>query len=181
MKKKTFEEIYAAYKKIIYLETSRKLTRKELIEESMQETLVKIHMQYEKISSLELAAQAAYIGKIARGTAINIFYKEVQRKNNIVYIEDFQEEGIDFFKESAFIMADVVLESDLTEMLDELAETDREIIHLVYFDELEYDEIARLLHISEEAARQRLSRAKKRLKSIIEKHQVNLEEKNERK
>ena len=168
MKKKTFEEIYAAYKKIIYLETSRKLTRKELIEESMQETLVKIYLQYEKISNMEPGAQATYMGKIARGTAINIFYKEVQRRNHIVHIEEYKDEDDAFLSESAFIMADVVLESDLTEVLDKLSECDREIIHLVYFDELEYDEITETLCISQEAARQRLSRAKKRLKVIIE-------------
>ncbi len=176
MKKLSFEEIYAVHKKIIYLETSRKLNRKELIEESMQETLVKIHLQYEKISKMEPAAQAVYIGKVARGTAINIFYKEIERQNKIVYIEDYKDDCPEFLKESAFIMADAVFESDMKEILDELPEPDREIIHLVYFDEMEYVEIAEILHISQEAARQRLSRAKKKLKSIIEKYQVTLED-----
>lgn len=160
-KKLTFEEIYSAYKNIIYMESSRKLNSKELIEDAMQETLLKVYKQYEKISDMDYPAQAVYIGKVARGTAINIFNREVVKKNNIDSIEEYGEDVL--------VMQDIVLESDIEEYLVQLSEADREIIHMVYYDEFTYFEIANMLCITEDNARQKLCRAKKRLRDIIEK------------
>lgn len=164
-KQPTFEELYYTYKKIIYLETVKYLTPLEIIEESMQETMIKIFNQYEKLANMDENARCAYVGKVARGTAINFFYKEVTARNHIVYIEDLGEGD---FSEAEDSMSDIVLGSDLEEFLDELMPGEREIIHLFYFEEIPYSEIASLLTISEENARQRMCRAKRHLKKIME-------------
>lgn len=49
------------------------------------------------------------------------------------------------------------------ETVDDLPHTDREILRLRAFEDLDYDEISLVLGISANAARQRLSRATKRL------------------
>lgn len=167
IKRPTFEEMYDSYKKLIYVETRKHLKPLELIEESMQETMIKILKQYEKLADMDEAARCTYIGKIARGTAINFFYKEVAACNNVVYIEDLGE-GEKDFSETEVIMPDIVLGSDLEEFLSELTPGEREIIHLFYFEEIPYSEIASLLGISEDSVRQRMCRAKKHLKKILE-------------
>jgi len=70
--------------------------------------------------------------------------------------------------EEGFIMADVVLEPDLKEQLAQLTEGEREMIHLVFYEGYSYGEISSMLHISEDNARQKLYRAKKHLKAILE-------------
>jgi len=169
MKKKilTFEALYKLYEKTILMETCRKLKQKELIEESMQETMIKIHKKFREISELEPDAQELYIRKIARGTATDIFRKEVAGRNHIVYMEDFLDADGEIAEEG-FIMADVVLEPDLKEQLAQLTEGEREMIHLVFYEGYSYGEISSMLHISEDNARQKLYRAKKHLKAILE-------------
>ena len=166
-KRPTFEEMYDSYKKLIYFETCKHLKPMELIEESMQETMIKILKQYEKLADMDEAARGAYIGKIARGPAINFFYKEVAEHNNVVYIEDLGE-GEGDFSETEVIMSDIILDSNLEDSLDELTPGEREIIHLFYFEEMSYSEISSLLGVSEDNARQRMCRAKRHLKKIME-------------
>lgn len=167
IKQPTYEEMYYSYKKMIYFETSKYLKRLELIEESMQETMIKILQQYDKLASMDEAARIVYIGKIARGTAINFFYKEVAAHNDVVYIEELGE-SIETISESEATMADIILDLDLETYLNKLTPGEREIIHLFYFEELSYSEIASLLIISEDNARQRVCRAKKHLKKIMD-------------
>ena len=80
IKRPTFEEMYDSYKKLIYIETYKHLKPLELIEESMQETMIKILKQYEKLADMDEAARRVYIGKIASGTATNFYYKEVAER-----------------------------------------------------------------------------------------------------
>ena len=165
LKETTFEEMYYSYKKIIYFETAKYLKPLELIEESMQETMIKILKQYEKLMDMDEAARRVYIGKIARGTAINFFYKEVAAHNNVVYIDALSEENL---SETEVILSDIIIDSNLEDSIDELTPGEREIIHLFYFEEIPYSGIASLLGISEDNARQRMCRAKKHLKKIME-------------
>ena len=167
IKRPTFEEMYDSYKKLIYYETFKHLKSLELIEESMQETMIKILKQYEKLADMDEAARRVYIGKIARGTATDFYYKEVATRNNVVYIEELSE-GEGSISETEVFMSDIILDSNLEDSLDELTSGEREIIHLFYFEEIPYSEIASLLGISEDNARQRMCRAKKYLKKILE-------------
>lgn len=169
MKKKTltFEAFYGLYEKIILKETCRKLKNMELIEESIQETLIKIHKKFLEISQLEPGPQELYVRKIARGTAVDIFHREVAGRNHIVYLEDLMNTDGEIGEEG-FIMADAVLETDLKEQLKQLTEEEREIIHMVFYEGFTYKEIAVMLRVSEANARQKLHRAKKHLRAIIE-------------
>ena len=167
IKRPTFEEMYDSYKKLIYIETYKHLKPLELIEESMQETMIKILKQYEKLADMDEAARRVYIGKIASGTATNFYYKEVAERNNVEYIEELSE-GEGSIPETGAFMSDIILDSNLEDSLDELTPGEREIIHLFYFEEIPYSEIASMLGISEDSVRQRMCRAKKHLKKILE-------------
>lgn len=166
-KKLTFETLYKLYEKTILMETCRKLKQRELIEESIQETLIKIHKKFREISEMEAGAQELYIRKIARGTATDVFRREVAGRNHIVYMEDFMDADGEIAEEG-FIMADVILDSDLKEQLEQLTEEERQIIHMVYYEGYSYREISAILHVAEANARQKLHRAKKHLKAILE-------------
>lgn len=65
---------------------------------------------------MDYQAQAVYIGKVARGTAIKIFNREVVKKNNIDSIEEYGDDVL--------VMQDIVLESDIEEYLVQLSEAD---------------------------------------------------------
>ena len=87
--------------------------------------------------------------------------------NNVEYIEELSE-GEGSISETEFFMSDIILDSKLEDSINELTPGEREIIHLFYFEEIPYSEIASLLGISEDNARQRMCRAKKHLKKILE-------------
>lgn len=60
---------------------------------------------------------------------------------------------------------------EAVKLLDQLSDSDREVLKLFLWEELPHREIGTVLGIDENAARQRLHRAKKRLVSAYEKRQ----------
>jgi len=163
----TIEKIYTVYKGLIITELRRQLHDTSLIEEALQETMLQINNSLTKIAALPEGAEAGYIGKIARYTAIKIFNREIKDQNRLVYVDEWEDfdPGSDFEIDKE--LAELRFDSFVSEYVEKLPELDNEIIHLVFYEDLSYAEISELLGISADNARQRLYRAKKRLKELL--------------
>lgn len=61
---------------------------------------------------------------------------------------------------------------DILRGMDELREKDREVLELVYWDDLSGEEVAAVLGISQSAARVRLLRAREALKRVLARKEV---------
>ena len=165
-KKLTIEEMYQEFERLIYFESWKHLKSLEdpgLVEDCAQEVMAKMYQEYDKLAALDYNALAAYIGKMAFGTAVNCFNKETRIRNNVIPFESFDEQ-----QEERYAMADVVINSEVRESIAKLSASEREIIELFCFLKYSHAEIARILCISEDNSRQRLRRAKISLRRQIE-------------
>ena len=163
--KLTIEEMYAQFINLIYFEIRKHLESLEdeaLIEDCAQEVMIKIYSEYDKLAELDHNALTAYIGRMAFGHAVNAFNKEVRLRNRVISFETF-----DAHAEEKYALADAVIGSEVRDAVMQLKETDREIIEMIIYQEFSYEEAAKMLCISEPAARKRLQRAKENLADVI--------------
>lgn len=164
-------EIYASYKKVMYFEANKYLKDSLLIEESLQEMLIKIMKNIESIGSMNDDERYRYVKKVAKFTSIDVFNREVKEHENTVNIDELENMDIDTKFEMTESLSGFKVGPYVDEYIEKLSGMDREIITLVYGYNLSYKEISRLLKVDEAAARKRLSRAKARLKKELEKNQ----------
>ena len=165
-KKLTIEEMYQEFERLIYFESWKHLKSLEdpgLVEDCAQEVMAKMYQEYDRLAILDYNALAAYIGKMAFGTAINCFNKETRMRNNVIPFESFDEQT-----EARYAMADVIITSEVRESIAKLNDSEREIIELFCYHKYTHREIAKILCISEDNSRQRLRRAKISLRRQIE-------------
>lgn len=160
------EEIYRKYYKIIYLEASRRLDSNELVEEAMQDILLKISNNIDKITEFNDKAAIGYIVKIARYTSIELYRKEIRQRGDVVYLEDYTYDAETAFKVEEEL-AEMHFGSFVSEYIDKMSKEDNELIHLFFYDGYSYEQISKMFGITPEAARQRLHRAKKRLRDLL--------------
>lgn len=165
-KKLTIEEMYQEFTQLIFFEIWKHLKSlgdAGLVEDCAQEVMTKMYQEYDKLVELDYNALAAYIGRMAFGTAVNCFNRETRLRNNVIHFESFDEQT-----EARYIMADVVITSDVRQSIEKLKDNEREIIELFYYLKYTHEEIAKILCISEDSSRQRLRRAKLSLRNQIE-------------
>lgn len=158
--------MYQEFERLIYFESWKHLKSLEdagLVEDCAQEVMAKMYQEYDKLSVLDYNALAAYIGRMAFGTAVNCFNRETRLRNNVIHFENFDEQT-----EARYAMADVIITSEVRQSIEKLKDKEREIIELFYYLRYTHEEIAKLLCISEDSSRQRLHRAKLSLRKQIE-------------
>lgn len=160
------ESVLVQYKKVINYEVMRVLHQHEdCWQDAIQETFLRVHNSIDSILSKKGKYQENYIRVIARNAAKTILSKELlHRERNTSYeewLDTNPEEGIGFFVEEP-------LDEGMEECLRQLSEEEKDFLFLRFVEELEYEEISAAMDMSEAACRQRVSRAKKHLESVIE-------------
>lgn len=153
--------LYERYKKYLYaiaMDISRDV---ETADEALSETFVAVISVYERIRDYETEHMKYFLRAVLRNKTLDIVNK---RKNTLQYRTDLKDEiaGAEDISFDSFTRNDLV--SAMLSIKDEY----REILILRYVDEMEFDDIAKLLNISPENARQRLSRARIVMKKKME-------------
>lgn len=154
---KKFERLYNDTKLRAYRTAYKILHNEAMAEDAVSEAYFKIAKCFQKIYKLEPHKLASYVVITVRNTALNMLKKE-RRIETVEYNDE-----VDL---SPHI--DNVAAERLAELIAELSDTDKEIIYLRYTLGLGYDEISAALGISPEAARRRMSYAKRSLKKLLE-------------
>lgn len=158
--------IYELYEQPMYRIAFAVLKRPELAEDAVSDAFVRIIDRLNKIKSPESDKTKAYIVKVIKSTSINIYRKkkrslvrELPIDDSIVQIPDISQNIEDY----------VVSEADRQDkrnLLNKLDETDRNIIMLRCGNEMTWKEVAERTSMTENTARKRFERARKKLISM---------------
>ena len=118
---------------------------------------------FEKEIRLDQKNELKFLYTAARNKIIDYFRK----KKTVSISEDFQKEDVSIPRPDD----QVIQENDaeiLFKLLDQLPDSDREIIVMRHLQELDYEEISEIVKKEESAVRQIVSRGIKKLKELYE-------------
>lgn len=132
------------------------LKNNALAEEALSESFMKLAKNYKKIHALPSHKLQAYFVITVRNTALNMLKKESSV------------ETVEYNDELEHLPLPDTDTQNLKECIERLSDTDREILYLRCSLGLEYEQIAQALSISQDAARQRLRHARRKLRNIME-------------
>ena len=152
-----FAEIYTRYSVQIYRYCRRLLNDKNISEDIFQDTflrLLKSSKQEKNMNNL-----FAYLIKIARNLCYNQNKHKDYKNVSLDNVELFYEESFDENKE---------LLSLVTTSLDLLSNEYREAFVLQVYNDLSYSEIGSILGIPISTVRNRIVRAKRKIRQILE-------------
>jgi RNA polymerase sigma-70 factor (ECF subfamily) len=160
--RKAFDMLYRTYFTPLFRYVFVRLKTREDAEDVVQETFLKAYQalpRYEHSRDTMLP----YLFTIARNLLIN----HTKKKRP----ETLPSEDIDRYtgsEETSHMSEALELRAELAAVMDVLSDTEREVIELKFFGEQSYTEIAVLLEKREDAVRQHVARAMKKMRSKIE-------------
>ncbi len=161
-----FEALYRKYFPMINNFVYRRIYDEDLKNEIVANVFYKVMKNLKKFKVLKnkRTSFAAWLYRVALNE-INQHYREEKRVNKI--FENRKEEYIVNHQESE-PLSDISFE-EVKEKMKNLKPKERDIIALRFFEKLSYEQIAEILKIKEGAAKVRLHRALKKLKSFFDK------------
>ena len=169
------EQIYDIHKRTIFLTAYDILKDPHEAQDVVQETIIRVSKQLDKIDAAESSRTRAYLCIIAKNLALNAYNK----KKKISLRDDHDiTELIDL---NSLLESSQILDGeDIYDLKSELSKINpnyAEIITLRYYYELEIDEISDLLNISPNNVSTRIYRGIKALKKNIQSEEAMLNEK----
>ncbi len=159
-----FSKLYEDYEKLLYKIAFKLLNNKQLAEDAVHDTFMELIRGFETFLLVDDKRKKAYIYKIGYRCAIKIYNKEfdLQKTDPTDELNALFEQGADkeFWSK--------VDKEELSIAVKGLAEKYRLPLLLKYDAEFNYAQISEILNITEETARQRVSRAKEKLRLVLE-------------
>lgn len=157
---------YEKYKHRFYNIAYSKLNSTEESEDTVQEAFARIANNPDKFFSMINEERVRYVDGIVRHIAIDAFNK--RKKLKTISLEEMDEDipSEDLSPEEKYIIdisADDIVRFTLT-----LPENQRQVLFMYIHQRLSYSEISKILNISEELARKRVSLARKAIKYYVE-------------
>lgn len=158
--KSKVSQIYDKYYGLMIYTANKVLNDVTLSEDAVSDSIEKIISNVDKIGDISCYKTRAYIVTIVRRTAIDVWRKKRRTK---VGIDDNDYDGISDTSNSSFIDEIVSAETfqAIKHAIQSLPESLKEAAMLSIVHELDNQEIADILNISNSAVRMRISRAKK--------------------
>ncbi|MBI2594181.1 RNA polymerase sigma factor [Candidatus Curtissbacteria bacterium] len=160
--KDAFGQIYELFYPRIYRYCQFNLDR-ELAQDLCQETFLRAWKALPSFSHKKGGSFQAFLFKIARNLIIDF-----ARKKKEFPLRDYQE--IETNEELAEQTDREFEKERLGRALSQLADSERQIIILRYFEEMTVFEVAKIVGVREGALRVRVHRILKKLKDLIENH-----------
>lgn len=156
-----FEEIYHRYRWLMFSTAKEILKSKELAEEATQEAFIKIAKIVNTIEDAYSYKTKNYVVLITRNVCLDVLDKE-KRHMGLLNLDDNEiSDTVEYFDLQTLEMQSIV------EVIETLADEDRDIIQLRYFYNYSEKEIAQMLDFKYDAMRKRLQRAKNKLGKLL--------------
>ncbi|MDO5718247.1 MAG: RNA polymerase sigma factor [Tissierellia bacterium] len=149
--------IYEKYRNYIYVIAYEVLQNPAKTEDAVSESILKIAKSLDKIKDIGSSKSKAYIGIIAKNTALDIYRKNKNR--NIKFDESYMGLLPDISEE--FELKDDYRRA--VEAINKLPDKYRDVLILRYVNELSDEEIAKTLGIKKDNVRKRAERGRKRI------------------
>lgn len=165
-----FEQLYHTYSKYLYSIGIHILRDEMLAADALQQCFLKIFLNIDKIDRIESKQTKSFVSIIMQNESLTIYRKYKNIADVTVPLED-ELYIADETPNVDEILARAELRKEVGFYLDILSLEERQIIIFKYTMEYSHEEIARILNISSEAVRKRLSRAKRKLAVLITKNE----------
>lgn len=143
------EKIYKDYHDRLYRYIRLRISNEQTAQDLLSEVLLKLYEKYESYDSHK-ASLSTWVYAVARNTLYDYFRKEA-RRDVIVPLSDLENEPAD-----SDFTTDLIREESLEKLaltLEQLPETERDLIILLYYHELSLKESAKRLGIGYSAAK----------------------------
>lgn len=154
-----FEQLYHRYKNLIFYIAKHILADDFLAEDAVHETFLRILKNLDKIDDADCHKAKSFIVIVAENIAIDIYRKHKRTATASLDMLEFRPAYPCFGPE--------LLENSVEIAIDALPASYAAALKMKYLLDLDYPEMARILNISEENARQRVVRGKKRLAALL--------------
>lgn len=154
--KSKFEQIYNSYKHTMFYVAKSILKDDYLSEDAVHNAFINIAKSMDKISEVHSNRTKGYVLVIVRNLSLNI----LKNQKKTVDIEGFEEN----------IANDLILEDEvlsklsvdsIVEKIVSLPVIYKDVLYLSYVEDLNTQEISKLINISNEAVKKRLQRGRK--------------------
>lgn len=166
--KSKFEQIYKKYKQTMFFVANRVLRDEYLSEDVVHQAFIRIIDNLDKIDKIDCHKTKGFIVIIVENIAID-FYRKRKRENNISFDE------VEFYIRDIKNESNLII-NDVEEAILKLPINYSTVLRLKYSQGYTNKEISKILKISEENVRQRISRGKKKLSQILAKEDEKLYE-----
>lgn len=166
--KHAFRVLVDEYQDLVFTLCCKIVKDREVAEEAAQDTFVKVYRklhQFDQRSSLK-----TWIYRIAYRTAIDYYRKtkrEYTNEDALAHVAGTEASALDRLENQDQKAA-------LQEAITSLKPADAAVLNLYYFEELNLDDVAKIMNFTVSNAKVRLHRARKRLGALLIK--TNLEE-----
>ena len=162
--KEPFEVVYEKQFSNIYNYVYAQVLHKERAEDLVSEIFIKAMNHYEKYDPSKATART-WLTNIARNTVIDEYRKSANRSTSSLddeesgIIEPSYEDEYDIFREEQ--------EKEVYKLLSMLTEPERELLGMIYFQNMKNPEIAAILHITPKAVSERHRRLLVKCRSLL--------------
>ena len=161
--KQAFELLYHQYESLMFTRANDILRNREDAEDAVQEAFLRIAENFHKINAADCHKQKGFVVVVVENIAKTIYSKRKKEQGRHVPYEDVEYDTTDNSVLEDQVLASMDMEVALQLIKDELSETDREILMMRYIYGLNDHEASRFLKISNDTARKRLERARRKL------------------
>lgn len=163
--------LYARYKGIMFKTAMDNLQNKSDLDDVVQDTILRMVQNLETIRPLDEKACAVYIARTVYTAALDYDRRTARERVRSVGLDDVLELSTGQDPEQALIERETLARrlKALREALEELSETDRELLIGKYIRGESDESLAKRLHLGAGTIRVRLMRARQRARRIIEK------------
>jgi len=161
--KQKMTELYMTYREYLLKVALNILRNQDDAEDVLHQAFERIARDFEKIGDVSSHQTRNFLVIIVRGLAINL-YNERKKVVKLPF-EDLDEVA------DTVALEDQTLEQIgyevLRKALEQLPEIHRDVLYLMYFEELSVKEIAGFFGLTESAVKKRLERARQALQKIL--------------
>lgn len=158
--KSKFESLYLTYRKLMFHVANSILKDESLAEDAVHHAFVKILENFHKLDDVLCHKTKSYVVIIVRNTAINLYHQ--RNRHATIHLEDVE------YCLNTEPISTVENMDHLTKAILKLPAIYKDVLVLRYVQDFSYEEIARMMDISEATVRKRIERAKRRLQEILE-------------
>ena len=173
----SFHSLFLRHKKRIFNYINSKVLDVDISNDILQETFIKVFKIIRKGSYNEQGKFLPWILRISHNLVMDHF--RYKKRSKMVYEKDLYytfsniKSSDDAFKEK--IISDKTLSKTLSEMIDQLPESQKEIVKLRFFENLSFKEIAEMNNISINTALGRVRYSLNNLRKTMDKSSLKTE------
>lgn len=167
--KQKFAILYETYRHLMMKVALNVLKDTFLAEDAVHEAFIKIAKNMEKIGEIDATATKRYLLTITKNATIDIYRKQNHQFQREIYVDELEECNV------PVTYAETNVDDGILDILRRLPVKYRDVFLLKYSGNMDNDEIAKVLNITEGTIRQRLSRGKIMIQEALNKREENNE------